>query len=188
MEHLQLTNDFITTKIHFLRGEKVLLDSDLAFLYGVEVKRLKEAVRRNIDRFPEDFMFQLAPEEWDSLRTQIATLKTGENENLRSQIVTLKLGRGQHSKYPPMAFTEQGVAMLSGILKSQRAVETNIAIMRTFVALRRWMESNRELAAKIHQLEKKYDQQFKLVFDAIQQLIREEGDKRPIGFQVGPKK
>jgi len=173
MDQLLLTNDFIASRIHFLRGEKILLDSDLAFLYEVEVKRLKEAVRRNIDRFPEDFMFQLTREEWDSLRTQIATLKTR---------------RGQHSKYASMAFTEQCVAMLSGILNSKRAVETNIVIMRTFVALRRWMESNKELATKIRQLGKKYDQQFKLVFDAIQSLIKEESEKRPIGFQVGVKK
>ena len=172
MHQIVLTNDFITTKILFVRGEKILLDSDLAFLYGVEAKRLKEAVRRNIDRFPEDFMFELLKEEWESLRSQSATLKTG---------------RGQHSKYPPMAFTEQGVAMLSGILNSKRAVETNIAIMRTFVALRQWMESNKELAAKIRQLEKKYDQRFKLVFDAIQNLIKQEKEARPIGFQIGGK-
>lgn len=108
------TPDFIATKILFLRGEKVLLDADLALLYGVETKRLKEAVKRNIDRFPEDFMFELSKEEWESLRSQFATLKGG---------------RGQHSKYPPFAFTEQGVAMLSGIFNSPRAVETNIAIM-----------------------------------------------------------
>ena len=189
MENLRLTNDFITTKIHFLRGEKVLLDSDLAFLYGVPTKVLKQAVKRNIDRFPKDFMFLLADDEWSSLRSQIVTLETARNsKNLRSQFVTSKTGRGQHSKYAPFAFTEQGVAMLSGILNSKQAVETNIAIMRTFVALRRWMESNRELAAKIRQLEKKYDQQFKLVFDAIQQLIKEESEKRPIGFEVGGNK
>ncbi|MBL7860071.1 MAG: ORF6N domain-containing protein [Cyclobacteriaceae bacterium] len=108
------TPDFIATRILFLRGEKVLLDADLALLYGVETKVLKQAVRRNIDRFPEDFLFELSTEEWNSLR---------------SQIVTLEKGRGKYSKYPPFAFTEQGVAMLSGILNSPRAVETNIAIM-----------------------------------------------------------
>ena len=167
------TSDFIATKILFLRGEKVLLDVDLALLYGVESKRLKEAVRRNIDRFPEDFMFELSKEEWDSLRTQIATLKGG---------------RGQHSKYPPFAFTEQGVAMLSGILNSPRAVETNIAIMRTFVALRKLMETNKDLATKIRQLERKYDERFKLVFDAIQKLIKQEKEARPIGFKIGKTK
>ncbi len=167
------TSDFIAAKILFLRGEKVLLDADLALLYGIESRRLKEAVRRNIDRFPQDFMFELSKEEWESLRSQIATLKGG---------------RGQHSKYPPFAFTEQGVAMLSGILNSPRAIETNIAIMRTFVALRRLMESNKELAAQIRKLEKKYDQRFKIVFDAIQQLIKQEKEARPIGFEIGKAK
>lgn len=164
------TPDFIATKILFLRGEKVLLDADLALLYSVETRVLKQAVRRNIDRFPEDFMFQLTPDEFS---------------NLRSQFVTSRWG-GQ--RYPPFAFTEQGVAMLSGILNSPRAIETNIAIMRTFVALRKLMETNKDLAAKIRQLEKKYDQRFKLVFDAIQKLIRQEKEARPIGFEIGKKK
>jgi hypothetical protein len=165
------TTDFIATKILFLRGEKVLLDADLALLYGVEVKQLKRQVRRNADRFPEDFMFQLTKEEYDSLRSQFGTLK-----------------RGEHSKYPPFAFTEQGVAMLSGILNSPRAVETNIAIMRTFVALRKLMETNKDLAAKIRQLERKYDQRFKLVFEAIQKLIKQEKEAQPIGFKIGKTK
>lgn len=148
-----------------------MLDADLDLLYGVEVKQLKRQVRRNVDRFPEDFMFQLTKEEYDSLRSQFGTLK-----------------RGQHSKYPPFAFTEQGVAMLSGILNSPRAIETNIAIMRTFVALRKLMETHKDLAAKIRQLEKKYDQRFKLVFDAIQKLIRQEKDAQPIGFKIGKAK
>jgi len=163
--------DFIVTKIHVFRGEKILLDMDLANLYGVETKYLKRQVRRNVERFPEDFMFQLTKDENDSLRSQFGTLK-----------------RGQHAKYPPYAFTEQGVAMLSGILNSARAIETNIAIMRTFVALRKWMQSNKSLAAKIRQLEKKYDERFKLVFDAIQQLIKQESETRPIGFEIGKKK
>jgi hypothetical protein len=167
------TPDFITTKILFLRGEKVLLDADLALLYGVETRVLKQAVRRNIDRFPEDFLFELSTEEWNSLR---------------SQIVTLEKGRGKYSKFPPFAFTEQGVAMLSGILNSPRAVETNIAIMRTFVALRKLMETNKDLAAKIRQLERKYNQRFKLVFDAIQKLIKQEKEARPIGFKIGKTK
>ena len=167
------TPDFITTKILFLRGEKVLLDADLALLYGVETRVLKQAVRRNIDRFPEDFLFELSTEEWNSLR---------------SQIVTLEKGRGKYSKFPPFAFTEQGVAMLSGILNSPRAVETNIAIMRTFVGLRKLMETNKDLAAKIRQLERKYNQRFKLVFDAIQKLIKQEKEARPIGFKIGKTK
>ena len=165
--------DFIVSKIIFVRHEKVLLDFDLALLYGVETKRLKEAVRRNIERFPVDFMFVLSAEEWNTLRTQFASLKTA---------------RGKHPKYPPMAFTEQGVAMLSGVLNSKRAIETNIAIMRTFVTLRKLMQSDKELSAKIHELEKKYDRRFKIIFDAIQKLIKQEKELRPIGFEVGGKK
>ena len=168
MKSIFRVSETIANKIHFLRGERVLLDSDLAFLYGVETKRLNESARRNRDRFPDDFMFQLSEDEWSSLRTQIATLK----------------GRGQHPKFLPFAFSEHGVAMLSGILKSPRAVETNIAIMRTFVALRKWMLSNKELAEKIRQLESRYDEQFKVVFDAIRQLINEEKETRPIGFRI----
>jgi len=170
MSTVLASTDFIATKILFLRGEKVLLDADLALLYGVETKVLKQAVRRNIERFPPDFLFELSIEEWSALR---------------SQFVTLEKGRGKYSKYPPFAFTEQGVAMLSGILNSPRAIETNIAIMRTFVALRKLMESNQDLATKIRQLERKYDQRFKLVFDTIQQLIKQEKEARPIGFEVG---
>jgi len=161
------TSDFIATKILLLRGEKVLLDADLALLYGIETKRLKEAVRRNFDRFPDDFMFHLTNEEWQNLRTQNATSNWGG------------------PRYPPFAFTEQGVAMLSGILNSSSAVQTNIAIMRTFVGLRKLMESNNELAAKIRQLEKKYDQRFRLVFDAIEKLIRQEQETQAIGFKIG---
>ncbi|MFN5168798.1 MAG: ORF6N domain-containing protein [Cyclobacteriaceae bacterium] len=171
------TPDFIATKILFLRGEKVLLDADLALLYGVETKRLKEAVKRNIDRFPDDFMFQLTKDEWQNLRSQFAS----------SSLSAGKAGWGG-SRYPPFAFTEQGVAMLSGILNSPRAVETNIAIMRTFVALRKLMETNKDLAAKIRQLERKYDQRFKLVFDAIQKLIKQEKEEQPIGFKIGKTK
>jgi len=167
MSTVLASTDFIATKILFLRDEKVLLDADLALLYGVETKVLKQAVRRNIDRFPPDFMFELTQEEF---------------ANLRSQFVTSSWG-GQ--RYPPFAFTEQGVAMLSGILNSPRAIETNIAIMRTFVAVRKLMESNQDLATKIRQLERKYDQRFKLVFDTIQQLIKQEKEARPIGFEIG---
>ncbi len=171
--------------VHYLRHEKVILDSDLAELYGVSTKRLNEAVKRNRERFPADFMFQLTDAEVDglrcqsgvlnadqgSLKSQIAIAKNSES-SLRSQSATLK--RGQHRKYLPYAFTEQGVAMLSSVLRSPRAVEVNIAIMRTFVQLRRLMDSNALLAEKIEALEEKYadhDQQFQLVFDAIKQLI-----------------
>ena len=173
MTNAIITTDFIATRIYFLRGEKVLLDADLAILYGIQTKVLKQAVRRNHTRFPPDFMFELSGAEWTELR---------------SQFVTLDIGRGKYSKYPPFAFTEQGVAMLSGILNSARAIETNIAIMRTFVELRRWMQNNKELAARIRELEKRYDQQFKVVFDAIQELIRQEKEFRPIGFEIGGQK
>ena len=151
----------------------MLLDVDLAILYEVDTKRLKEAVRRNKARFPSDFMFELTRTEWLSLRSQFATLEKG---------------RGKYTKYPPFAFTEQGVAMLAGLLNSTRAIDTNIAIMRAFVALRRWIRSNKELAVKIRQIEDKYDSQFKIVFEAIRQLIQEETKvSKPIGFRINSK-
>jgi len=144
-----------------------MLDRDLAELYGVETKVLKQAVRRNIKRFPDDFMFELKKE---------------EDLSLRSQNVTLK--RGQHSKYLSFAFTEQGVAMLSSVINSERAIEVNIAIMRTFVKLREMLSTNKDLAHKLSALEQKYDEQFRVVFDAIRALMTE--DKKPkkkIGFK-----
>ena len=174
----------ITPFIFFLRGEKVLLSQHLSILYGVSVKALNQAVKRNIDRFPEDFMFQLTSDEFTNLKSQIVTAK--QSTLLRSQSVTLK--RGQHLKYLPYAFTEQGVAMLSSVLRSPGAVQVNIAIMRTFVQLRRLMDSNRDLARKIETMEKKYDEHFAVVFDAIKRLIaddevRRAQPKRRIGFQ-----
>ncbi len=175
----------IAPLVHVLRHEKILLDSDLAELYGVPTKVLNQAVQRNLDRFPDDFMFQLTEDEMEILRSQSAILNT-EPEPLRSQIVTLK--RGQHRKYLPYAFTEQGVAMLSSVLRSPRAVVVNIAIMRTFVQLRRLMDSNALLAEKIQSLEAKYaehDQQFQIVFDAIRQLIAADNTpKREMGFHA----
>ena len=146
-----------------------MLDKDLADLYGVEIRVLVQAVKRNEKRFPEDFMFQLTKE---------------ENNVLRSQIVTLKKGRGHHRKYLPYVFTEQGVAMLSSVLKSERAILVNIEIMRTFVRLRRMLASHAELARKLAALEKKYDSQFKVVFDAIRELMSPQKPKgRLIGFE-----
>ena len=175
----------IAPLVHVLRHEKVLLDSDLAELYGVPTGRLNEAVKRNLDRFPDDFMFQLTEDEMEILTSQIATSKNAA-DSLRSQSATLK--RGQHRKYLPYAFTEQGVAMLSSVLRSPRAVEVNIVIMRTFVQLRRLMDSNALLAEKIQSLEAKYadhDQQFQLVFDAIRQLIATDAaPKREMGFHA----
>jgi len=157
--------------ILLMRDKKVMLDADLASLYGVDTRVLVQAVKRNLDRFPVDFMFQLSKEEVDFLR---------------SQIVTLKRGRGQHSKYLPYAFTEQGVAMLSSVLHSPRAIQVNIEIMRAFVRLRRMLASHAELARKLDALEKKYDVQFKAVFDAIRQLMTPpEPKRRPMGFRRG---
>ena len=161
----------IVSKIVFLRGEKVLLDRDLAELYGVETKQLKRAVRRHISRFPRDFMFELTKNEYESLRYQFGTLK-----------------RGEHSKYLPMVFTEQGVAMLSSVLNSDRAIEVNIAIMRAFVQLRRMIASHDELANKLAELERHlrdHDDQIQAIFEAIQQLVAPpEKKKRKIGFEV----
>jgi hypothetical protein len=158
----------ISQRIYTVRGQRVMLDADLAELYNVSIKRLNEAVRRNAERFPEDFMFQLSREEADSLRSQIATLKTG---------------RGQHRKFLPYAFTEQGVAMLSSVLNSKQAIQVNIAIMRAFVRMRRMLVSNEELSRKVDLLEKQYDAHFRVVFDAIGALM--EPPKTPhrrIGF------
>jgi hypothetical protein len=166
----------IENAILFIRGHKVMLDDDLAKLYGVSAKRLNEAVRRNRDRFPDDFMFQLTEEEFTGLRHQIG------NANLRSQIATSSWGG---RRYRPHAFTEQGVAMLSSVLRSKRAVRVNIEIMRAFVHLRRMLASNEELARKLAALERKYDAQFNVVFDAIRELMAPATPKRKrIGFLV----
>jgi phage regulator Rha-like protein len=150
-----------------------MVDDDLAELYEIPVKVLNQAVKRNRSRFPEDFMFQLTAEESDSLR---------------SHFVTLKTGRGRHRKYLPFAFTEQGVAMLSSVLRSKRAVQVNIEIMRAFVRLRQMLASNSQLATKLADMEKKYDAQFKVVFDAIRQLMTPpRSKKRKIGFLVEEK-
>jgi hypothetical protein len=156
----------IESSILLLRDQKVILDRDLAMLYGVETKTLVRAVKRNLDRFPADFMFQLSSEEL---------------EHLRCQFGTSSLWGGR--RYAPYAFTEQGVAMLSSVLRSPRAVAVNIEIMRAFVRLRRMLASNVDLARKLDALERKYDSQFKAVFDAIRQLMAPESKpRRPIGF------
>ena len=169
--------------VYFVRGEKVLLDADLAVLYGVQTKVLNQAVKRNLDRFPPDFMFQLTASEWAGSRSQNVTA-SASNPGKRSQNVTASR---RNIGARPYAFTEQGVAMLSSVLRSQRAVEVNIAIMRTFVQLRRLMDSNRVLARKIETMEKKYDEQFAVVFDAIKRLIagddaRKTQPRHRIGF------
>jgi hypothetical protein len=162
--------EVIVTKIIFLRGEKVLLDRDLAELYGVETKQLKRAVRRNIKRFPEDFMFELSKEEWENLRCHFGTSSWGG------------------IRYAPMAFTEQGVAMLSSVLNSARAIEVNIAIMRAFVQLRKMIASNDELARKLRELEhrlEKHDKDIGLIFEAIRELMTPpEKPPKKIGFKT----
>ena len=163
-----LNEKHLAQLVHWIRGEKVLLDADLATLYGVETGALNRAVKRNANRFPPDFMFQLNASEWDHLKCQ-----TGISSEHGGRRVL------------PHVFTEQGVAMLSSVLHSARAIEVNIAIMRTFVQLRRLMDSNRDLAKRIDALEARYDEQFSAIFDAIKQLISEDqrvSKKRPIGF------
>jgi ORF6N domain len=168
-----------------IRGEKVLLDTDLAALYGVEARVLNQAVARNRSRFPDDFMFQLTAEEWEKMRSQTVTASSAKGENSSQTVMSSRKHRG--TAYRPYAFTEQGVAMLSSVLRSQRAVEVNIAIMRTFVQLRRLMDSNRDLGRRIEAMEKRYDEQFSAVFDAIKQLVADDQAKkakpsRRIGF------
>jgi len=167
----QIQEQMIQHKIYLLREHRGMLDHDLAQLYGVSVKRLNEQIKRNHRRFPKDFLLQLTAQEILSLRSQIATL----NER----------GRGRHRKNLPYAVTEQGVAMLSGVLNSPRAIDVNVAIMRTFVKLRQMLETNKNLKKKIEEMERKYDGQFKIVFDALRELLSPPPPKPkgPIGFQ-----
>lgn len=165
-----ITTERIERAILLIRGHNVLLDADLAALYGVEIRALVQAVKRNIDRFPTDFMFQLTK---------------AENEVLRSQFVTLEPSRGQHRKYLPYVFTEQGVAMLSSVLRSKQAIRVNIEIIRAFVHMRQLIASQRGLMQKFLAMEKKYDKQFKIVFEAIRQLMEppQPKQKGEIGFR-----
>jgi hypothetical protein len=176
--------EHIERAILVLRGHKVMLDADLARLYGVETRALIQAVKRNINRFPEDFMFQLTLDEAQYSRSQTVILNgkdSGIRDSSRSQSVTSK--RGMNIKYLPYAFTEQGVAMLSSVLRSDRAVMVNVEIMRAFVRLRQMLQANADLARRLTALEKKYDAQFKVVFDAIRELMTPETKpKRRIGF------
>lgn len=174
-----LSTGFIERRIYLIRKQKVMLDTDLAELYGVETRVLVQAVKRNRDRFPADFMFQLTKEEAESLRFQT------EISNLRSHSVISRSPHGGR-RYLPYAFTEQGVAMLSGVLHSKRAVQVNVAIMRTFVQLREMLATHKDLARKLEALEKKYDRQFRVVFDAIRELMtpEEPPKQRQIGFQT----
>ena len=163
----------IERSILLIRGHKVMLDSDLAGLYAVETRALVQAVQRNRERFPDDFMFQLTKEEFD---------------NLKSQSVISSSGWGGR-RFPPYAFTEQGVAMLSSVLRSQRAVQVNIEIMRAFVRLREMLASNRELARRLDELEQRYDAQLKAVFDVIRQLMAPPAQpRRRLGFRAREEK
>lgn len=168
-EQLPIQVELIERRIYLIRGHKLMLDADVAELYGVETKMLTRAVRRNIERFPKDFMFQLSAPEFENLRFQFGTSSSWG-------------GR----RYRPYNFTEQGVAMLSSVLHSQRAVQVNIGIMRAFVRLRELLATHKDLARKLNDMEKKYDTQFKVVFDAIRKLMEPPAAKprRPIGFRT----
>jgi hypothetical protein len=156
--------------ILLVRGPKVMIDADLASLYDVETRTLVQAVKRNLDRFPEDFMFQLTAEELENWRSHFVTSNPNAKMSLRRR---------------PYAFTEQGVAMLSSVLRSKRAVEVNIEIMRAFVRLRELLGTHKELAAKLAELEQKYDEKFRVVFQAIRQLMEPPSrqPKAPIGYR-----
>jgi len=162
---ITIPSERIISRIFLIRGKKVMIDRDLAELYEVGTKALNLAVKRNIDRFPPDFMFQLSEKEFKNLRSQIETSSWG--------------GR----RYPPYAFTEQGVAMLSSVLNSKRAIQVNIQIIRTFTQLRELLATNKELRVKIENMEKKYDAELRQVFDVLKQLlIQESKPKGQIGF------
>lgn len=171
--HELINYDGIQNRIYSIRGLQVMVDTDLAELYRIEPKVLNQAVKRNIERFPAEFMFQLSAEEYDSLRSQTVTLET--NKSLRSQTVTLNKRRGQHRKYLPYAFTEQGVAMLSAVLRSQTAVRTSIQIINAFVAMRRFIATNAQIFHRLDTVERKQlehkldtDEKFKKIFNAIE--------------------
>jgi hypothetical protein len=160
----------ISGRIYFIRGQRVMLDRDLAELYGVETKRLKEQVRRNIDRFPDDFMFELTKNEFEILRSQFASSSWG---GLR---------------YAPMAFTEHGVLMISSVLKNDKAVQVNIQIMRVFIKFRAMLSAHKDLDRKIEEMERKYNNRFQIVFETLDQLINvKDKQKKKIGFTVKEK-
>lgn len=164
----------IQQRIHDIRGQKVILDYDLSELYEVETRVLKQAVRRNIHRFPEDFMFEITRDEYHFLR---------------SQIVTLENGRGKHSKYLPFAFTEQGVAMLASVLSSAKAIAMNIQVVRVFVHMRQHLFSHEELSKKVKELEATYDKQFDDIYEVINYLLnkdniqQQQNERKQIGFR-----
>jgi hypothetical protein len=174
---LIVPDEIVMNKIYFIRGHKVMLDSDLAELYNVETKQLKRQVNRNIDRFPKDFMFELTKMEYDALRSQFGTLK-----------------RGEHQKYLPYAFTEQGVAMLSSVLSSKKAIQVNIRIMRVFTQIRQMLFDNTELRLAIEEIRKKTENNTKnieVVFSYLDKLIEKKENQQPrktIGYKIPKKK
>lgn len=173
-DHSLLSEENISNKIYYIRNQKVMLDRDLASLYGIETKVLKQAVKRNLSRFPEDFMFEL---------TKI------ESDSLRSQIVTLKKGRGEHQKYLPSAFTEHGVLMLSSVLKSDKAIQTNIQIMRIFTKVRQMLLDTTEIKVDILHIQKKlenHDKNIELIFSYLDELTEKkenENERVKIGYK-----
>ena len=169
----------IQNRIYEIRGERVMLDKDLAALYETETKRLTEAVKRNIKRFPPDLMFQINKDEFEGIRSQIVTLEN--NTSLRSQFASLKTGRGKHSKYAPYAFTEQGVAMLSGILHSDKAINMNIAIMRAFVEVRKIFLQKIDIREQFKEIKERlgeHDVQLNQIYDAMENLLDEKAAER----------
>jgi hypothetical protein len=167
-----LTDELLMNKIYFIRGQKVMLDKDLAELYAVETKQLKRQVNRNIDRFPSDFMFELTHEEYNSLRSQIGTFK-----------------RGEHVKYLPYAFTEQGVAMLSSVLNSKQAIHVNIQIIRIFTRMREMLLTHKDILLKLEQMEKQvsiHSKEIQQIFTVLKQLIQKPIEPRKkIGYKNG---
>jgi len=177
MDLLTLRN--LEQHIHLIRGHRVMLDSDLAALYGVETWNLTRAVKRNTDRFPADFAFQLTAQETKILPRQIG------GTSLTRQFGGSKMERRGGRRRPPYAFTEEGVAMLSGVLRSDRAVEVNVAIMRAFVKLRQMVSAHKDLSQRLDELERKYNRRFKLVFEAIRELMEPSvAPAKPIGFRT----
>ncbi|MFZ2153887.1 MAG: ORF6N domain-containing protein [Candidatus Moraniibacteriota bacterium] len=194
-----IPDERIIGKIYYIRGEKVIFDKDLALLYGVETKVLNQAVKRNIKRFPEDFMFQLNKKEADIFSG--FQFGTSSDENSRSQIVTSRndkfsrsqivtLNRGQNIKYLPYVFTEPGIAMLSSVLKSDRAIQVNIQIMRAFIGMRKILSTHKELRDKIEKMEKKNESNFKIIFKIINRLMMtdpKDKELKVIGFREAKK-
>jgi ORF6N domain len=184
-EDIANVSSVIESQVLVVRGHRVLLAQQLAILYGVETKVLNQAVQRNSERFPKDFMFRLEREDLAVLRSQTVTLNAQVIDLKEvSSAVGLASARGENTKYRPYAFTEQGVAMLSSVLKSERAIAVNIEIMRTFVKLRGMLSEHVDMKRKLNALEKKYDDNFKVVFDAIKELMTppEQPKKKRIGF------